>query len=75
MMAALSFDECLARFSDDECCVSPVLALGEAMASPRLASRRLVVRAPDGSLQALFPAWVDGAPPAVRPAVKQGTAD
>jgi crotonobetainyl-CoA:carnitine CoA-transferase CaiB-like acyl-CoA transferase len=75
VMAALSFDECLARFSDDECCVSPVLALDEAMVSPRLASRRLVVRAPDGSLQALFPAWVDGAPPAIRPAVKQGTAD
>ena len=75
VIAELSFDECLARFSDDECCVSPVLALDEALASPRLASRKLVARAPDGSLQALFPAWVDGAPPAIRLAVTPGTTD
>ena len=48
---------------------TPVLPLDEALESPRLASRQLVVRARDGSLQALFPAWVDGSPPAPRASV------
>ena len=68
-IARLSLNECLALFSHDECCVSPVLPLDEALESPRLASRQLVVRARDGSLQALFPAWVDGSPPSPRAAV------
>ena len=61
-----TLDECLQRFADDECCVSPVLDLDEALRGSRLASRRLVTRGPDGALQALFPAWIDGEPPPSR---------
>ncbi len=71
-IAQWSLDECLTRFADDECCVSPVLGLDEALAASRLASRKLVARSPDGSLQALFPAWIDGEPPAARPMLRAG---
>ncbi len=70
VIAQWTLEECLHRFASDECCVSPVLGLDEAMHHSRLASRKLVGRGADGSLQALFPAWVDGAPPEPRPAVQ-----
>jgi len=64
-------DECVARFGAADCCLSPVLDLGEAVASPHHQARRLVRRAADGALQTLFPAWVDGLPPAPRPALRE----
>jgi len=70
LIGTLTSAECEARFADPNCCVSPVLDLGEAVASPHHRARGLVRRAPDGTLQALFPALVDGVPPAHRPALR-----
>jgi crotonobetainyl-CoA:carnitine CoA-transferase CaiB-like acyl-CoA transferase len=66
-LATLTSAECDARFADGDCCTSAVLDLGEAIASPHHRARGLVRAAPDGALQALFPARIDGLPPASRP--------
>jgi crotonobetainyl-CoA:carnitine CoA-transferase CaiB-like acyl-CoA transferase len=71
LIATMTLDECLRRFGPADCCVSPVLDLGEAIASPHHSGRGLVRRAPDGALQALFPARIDGAPPPARPRLRQ----
>jgi alpha-methylacyl-CoA racemase len=67
LIGTFTLTECQARFADSDCCVSPVLDLGEAVASPHHCARGLVRQTPEGALQALFPALVDGAPPAPRP--------
>lgn len=67
--AGVTLEECLRVFAHPDCCVSPVLDLGEAVASPHHRDRHLVRRAPDGALQSLFPAWIDGVPPGARPAL------
>ena len=69
-LATLTLDECVARFTKADCCLAPVLTLGEALASAHVRERGLVRRADDGTLQALFPARVDGAAPAPRPRVQ-----
>jgi crotonobetainyl-CoA:carnitine CoA-transferase CaiB-like acyl-CoA transferase len=46
--------------------LSPVLSLAEAVESEQVAARGLVRRGPDGALQALFPARVDGEAPSLR---------
>ncbi len=66
LLAALTQDECVQRFGPADCCLSPVLSLGEALESGQVAARRLVRKGEDGALQALFPAWVDGEPPVLR---------
>jgi crotonobetainyl-CoA:carnitine CoA-transferase CaiB-like acyl-CoA transferase len=66
LLATMTQEQAVARFGPADCCFGPVLDLGEAVASPQHAARRLVRRAPDGVLQALYPAWVDGAPPTPR---------
>jgi len=71
VVGALTLDECVARFGAADCCASAVLDLGEAIASPYHRDRGLVRPAPDGALQALFPARVDGVPPASRPPLIQ----
>jgi hypothetical protein len=43
-----------------------VLTLAEAVESEQTRTRQLVRRGRTGTLQALFPAWVDGEPPALR---------
>ena len=63
LIGKLTLAECVQRFDDDDCCVSPVLDLGQALSSPRIAERDLVRRSPDGALQALFPARIDGRAP------------
>ncbi len=63
-LGKLSLSDCRARFTGD-CCVTPVLDLAEAIASPHHAARRLVTST-GGGLQSLFPAWIDGAPPRAR---------
>lgn len=69
--AGLTLDEAAARFSDVDCCFSPVLDLGEALTSEQTLSRGLVQPgAGPGDLQALFPAYVDGEPPRMRPALR-----
>jgi alpha-methylacyl-CoA racemase len=64
--AQLTLQQCEARFRNTDCCVSPVLDLAEAVAAPHHSGRGLVCRAPEGGLQALFPALIDGEPPALR---------
>ena len=65
---SLSLAEAASRFADVDCCFSPVLDLEEALTSEQLRSRGLVRREPaSGALQALFPAYVDGEEPRVRP--------
>lgn len=59
--------ECEARFAAGDCCVTPVLDLGEALCSAHHSVRGVLREGPDGGLQALFPALIDGQPPATRP--------
>ena len=73
LLSALTTDECLARFEPADCCFSRVLDIGEALDSAHHRDRALVRSAPSGALQALFPAHVDGTPPATRPAPIQAT--
>ncbi len=63
----LSLAACLKTFAAADCCLTPVLDLGEAIASPHHRERGLVRRGANGDLQALFPVLVDGAAPASRP--------
>lgn len=64
----------LARFDGADCCLSPVLDLGEALTDADLIARQLV-RADDDpdDLQALLPAWVNGVPPNMRPPLREST--
>ena len=71
LIGALDLATCVARFTPADCCFSPVLDLGEAVASPHHRQRGLVRRSPEGALQALFPALIDGIPPASRPKLRQ----
>lgn len=64
--SALTTADITARFQDVDCCLSVVNDLGEALADPHTAERRLVRRNDGGDLQALFPAWFDGTPPLPR---------
>jgi crotonobetainyl-CoA:carnitine CoA-transferase CaiB-like acyl-CoA transferase len=73
LFAGLALDECIARFDPADCCFAPVLTLADALTSDQCRDRQLVRRAPDGALQALFPAWVDGEPPAARAALRTGS--
>ena len=75
VISGWSLEECLTRFADDECCVSPVLDLGNALQTSRINSRKLVVKGPDGRMQALFPAWIDGEPPLPRAGPRFDEAD
>jgi crotonobetainyl-CoA:carnitine CoA-transferase CaiB-like acyl-CoA transferase len=63
----LTLAECIARFAAADCCLTPVLTVGEALESEHCRYRGLVRRSPSGALQALFPARVDEEPPASRP--------
>jgi crotonobetainyl-CoA:carnitine CoA-transferase CaiB-like acyl-CoA transferase len=74
-LRALSLKEVLARFEGVDCCLSPVLDLGEALDDADLRARGLVVDAPDGAgLQTLFPARIDGVAPAPRRALRAAVA-
>ncbi|MGI4794575.1 MAG: CaiB/BaiF CoA transferase family protein [Janthinobacterium lividum] len=70
-VATMTMDECIARIGAADCCFSPVLDLGEAIASPQHTARGFVRAAPDGRLLALFPAKVDGQVPALRRKLRQ----
>jgi alpha-methylacyl-CoA racemase len=68
--ASVTLAETLARFANSDCCLSPVLDLGEAVTSEHTVSRKLVrAREETGELQALFPVYIDGEPPRTRAAV------
>jgi alpha-methylacyl-CoA racemase len=64
--ATLTAQECVDRFSDSDCCVTPVLDLAEAIHAPHHAARGLVRLGLQHDLQTLFPARIDGVAPAVR---------
>ncbi len=66
MFATLTLAECLARFGPADCCVTAILDLKEAIESPHHRQRGLVRQGSNGELQALFPALVNGEPPALR---------
>jgi crotonobetainyl-CoA:carnitine CoA-transferase CaiB-like acyl-CoA transferase len=69
--ASLDLERILALFAEADCCLSPVLDLGEAVHSGHVRSRGLVREDPHiGALQSLFPAYVDGAPPRNRAPVQ-----
>lgn len=61
---AQTLEQVTSRFAHVECCLSPVLDLGEALTSAQVAARGLVGKSGD-ALQAWFPATFDGqvAPP------------
>ena len=71
MFRELTLAECERRFGPADCCFAPALELAEAVASPHIRSRGLVHRTADGEYQPLFPALVDGEPPAPRPALRE----
>jgi crotonobetainyl-CoA:carnitine CoA-transferase CaiB-like acyl-CoA transferase len=68
--ATLTLAECDARFAPADCCYTAVLTVGEGLESAHCRHRGLVRRGASGDLQALFPARVDGEPPATRPRVR-----
>ena len=63
--SSLSLDECVRMFDGVDCCLTPVLDLEQALSAPQIISRNLVRRTAD-SVQALFPAYVDGQAPLAR---------
>jgi crotonobetainyl-CoA:carnitine CoA-transferase CaiB-like acyl-CoA transferase len=69
-VSGLTLDECVARFAAADCCLTPVLTVGDALESEHVRERGLVRPGEGGELQALFPARVDGEPPASRPPVR-----
>lgn len=66
LMGAMTLAEARARFGAIDCCFSVVQDLGQALGSDHVGTRQLVRADPDGRLQALFPAWVDGEAPRLR---------
>ncbi len=68
--SSLSLNECIRRFDGVDCCLTPVLDLAEAMKSQRVVSRDLV-RQTSHSLQALYPAYIDGSAPKARSPLKR----
>jgi len=69
--AGLTLAEATERFEAVDCCFSPVLGMGEALAQPQTGERGLVRRdGLAGDLQALFPVRIDGAAPDIRPAIR-----
>ena len=71
LFRALTLEECNARFGPADCCYAPVLDLKEAVESPRVQDRGLVLRGAGGIIQALFPALVDGQRPSPRTPLRQ----
>ncbi|HVZ08923.1 CaiB/BaiF CoA transferase family protein [Rhodopila sp.] len=64
--ADLTAAECDARFAAEDCCVTLVLDLAEAVATPHHRERGIVRRDGQGHTQVLFPARVDGEAPTPR---------
>lgn len=71
-ISVMTLRQCVDRFRGNDCMVSPVLDLGEALDTDHVRARGLVKHVLDGSLQALFPARIDGEAPARRTPLRQG---
>lgn len=63
-----TLDECNALFADVECCYNQVLNISEAVQTPHIQARELVVKNQQGQYQALYPAYVDDEAPQQRKA-------
>lgn len=72
-LAAMTLAECETVFGPADCCLSPILDLNEAAASPHHAARGLLTETA-GGLQALFPALIDDQPPVLRSPMRQADA-
>ncbi|MBP5858555.1 CoA transferase [Marivibrio halodurans] len=68
---SLTYTECLERFGEVDCCLSPVLDLRQALETPHFKQRKLIRRSPEGDLQALFPVRVDDQPSPSRPPLSE----
>ncbi len=73
LFAALTCADIVSMFGDADCCLSLVNDLGQALAEPQVGERKLVRRSERGELQALYPAWIDGSPPATRTPIRYWT--
>ena len=65
-IAQLTLDECNTMFGNVDCCYNEVLELSDAVNTPHIKSRKLVVKTDKGEYQALYPAYVDGEAPLPR---------
>lgn len=74
LFKSMTLAECLERFAEVDCCLSPVLDLGQALQTPHFAQRQLIRRSPEGELQALFPVRIDDLPPPSRPPLAEAAA-
>ncbi|MFT5511424.1 MAG: alpha-methylacyl-CoA racemase [Hyphomicrobiaceae bacterium] len=72
-LAELTLADCLERFANDNCCVSPVLPIDRAVQSEHVSERGLVTAARNGGMQSLFPAIIDGEAPRTRPPLQPYT--
>jgi alpha-methylacyl-CoA racemase len=70
MFRRLTVAECEECFGTADCCFAPVLDLPEALESPHVRARRLVLQTAPGEVQALFPAVVDGERPMPRVSIR-----
>jgi len=66
LFAGLTLAECHERFGAVDCCFNQVLELQDAVNTPHMRARELVVQSSQGDYQALYPAYVDGKPPSPR---------
>ena len=71
MFGELDLADAVARFAPADCCFAAVSPFDQAAAQRQAAQRGLLAPGADGMLQALFPALVDGAPPAPRPPLSE----
>ena len=71
LIQSMSLDACNARFGVVDCCYNEVLPLSEAVNTPHIQARKLVVKTESGEYQALYPAYVDGEAPAEREPFKE----
>jgi crotonobetainyl-CoA:carnitine CoA-transferase CaiB-like acyl-CoA transferase len=67
---ALPLGECLDRFAQADCCLSPVLDLAEALRLDRITGRRLVRPSSESGLEVVFPALIDGKAPQARASIQ-----
>jgi len=68
--SSMNLGECMKKFEAADCCLTPVVDLGEAAESPHHKSRGLVRRFDGGIYETSFPVLVDGSPPAARAPLK-----
>ena len=68
---SLTLSECNDKFVPADCCYNEVLELADAVETPHIKARKLVVQSSTGEYQALYPAYVDGEPSQARSAFQE----